>query len=148
MTSSRNTFRERSQTITRLVLGAFMLFAGIAHLTFAREEFQAQVPSWMPVDQDLVVVGSGVVEIALGAALIALPRYRLITGVALAVFFVAVFPGNIAQYVEETDAFGLDTDGKRLARLFGQPLLIAAALWAAELPRRSKRDDKGPARQR
>ncbi len=114
-----------------------MLFAGIAHLTFAREEFQAQVPSWLPIDHDLVVLGSGVVEIALGAALIALPRYRLITGVTLAVFFVVVFPGNIAQYVEGTDAFGLDTDAKRLARLFGQPLLIAAALWAAGLPRRS-----------
>lgn len=133
----RRPARERSRTITRVVLGIFMLFAGIAHLTFAREEFQAQVPSWLPIDHDLVVLGSGVVEISLGAALIALPRYRLITGIALAVFFVAVFPGNIAQYVEGTDAFGLDTDGKRLARLFGQPLLIAAALWAAGIPRRS-----------
>ncbi|MDO5663455.1 MAG: DoxX family membrane protein, partial [Brachybacterium sp.] len=104
-----------SQHVTRLVLGAFMTFAGISHLTFAREEFQAQVPAWVPLDEDLVVVGSGVVEIALGLALLLLPRQRRWTGLALAAFFVAIFPGNIAQYVEQVDAFGLDTDGKRLA---------------------------------
>ena len=127
----------RSQNIARLVLGAIMTFAGLSHLTTAREEFQAQVPEWVPVDEDLVVVGSGVVEIGLGLSLLALPRHRRLTGLALAAFFVAIFPGNIAQYVEGTDAFGLDTDTKRLVRLFGQPVLVAAALWAAGLPDRS-----------
>jgi len=119
-----------------LVLGGIMTFAGISHLTTAREEFRAQVPAWMPIDDDLVVVGSGVIEIALGASMLALPRHRRITGLALAAFFVAIFPGNIAQYVEGTDAFGLDTDTKRLIRLFGQPVLVVAALWAAGLPER------------
>lgn len=125
-----------SQTAARLILGSFMTFAGITHLTSAREEFQAQVPSWVPVDEDLVVVGSGVAEIALGAALLTLPKQRKLTGTALAAFFVAIFPGNIAQYVERKDGFGLDTDRKRLFRLFGQPGLIAAALWAAGLPKK------------
>ncbi|NLD77460.1 MAG: hypothetical protein GX643_12430 [Acidimicrobiales bacterium] len=119
-----------------MVLGGIMTFAGISHLTTAREEFRAQVPAWMPIDDDLVVVGSGVIEIALGASMLALPRHRRITGLALAAFFVAIFPGNIAQYVEGTDAFGLDTDTKRLIRLFGQPVLVVAALWAAGLPER------------
>ena len=127
----------RSQTLTRVVLGAVMTFAGVSHLTFARDEFQAQVPDWVPVGEDLVVVGSGLVEISLGMALLALPRHRRLTGLALAAFFVAIFPGNIAQYVDGTDAFGLDTDTKRLVRLFGQPVLVAAALWAAGLPERS-----------
>ena len=102
----------------------------------AREEFQAQVPDWFPVDKDLVVLGSGVAEIGLGAAMLALPRHRRLTGTALAGFYTLIFPGNIAQYAERTDAFGLDTDGKRLTRLFGQPALIAAALWAAGLPKK------------
>lgn len=134
----------RSQTVTRLALGAMMTFAGVSHLTFARDEFQAQVPEWVPVNEDLVVVGSGVVEIGLGVALLTMEKQRRLTGLALAGFFVAIFPGNIAQYLEGTDAFGLDTDTKRLVRLFGQPLLVAAALWAAGLPERSGAGPEGP----
>ena len=118
------------RTIARVILGAFLLFAGIGHLTRQREEFQAQVPTWIPLDPDFVVVASGVVEIALGLALIALPRYRVPIGWIVAAFFVAVFPGNISQYVTGTDAFGLDTDQARLIRLFFQPVLIVWALWS------------------
>lgn len=130
------------QNLTRIVLGAFMTGAGITHLTVAREEFLAQVPSWVPVDEDLVVLGSGAVEIGLGLALLTLPKHRRITGVALAAFYVAIFPGNIAQYVDGVNAFGLDTDTKRLVRLFFQPVLVGAALYAAGLPerRRTARD--------
>ena len=125
----------RGQEVARLGLGAFMSFAGVSHLTFARKDFQAQVPDWMPLDEDIVVLGSGVAEIALGVALAALPEQRRPVGVALAAFYAAIFPGNIGQYAERKDGFGLDTDGKRLARLFGQPALIAAALKAAGLPK-------------
>ena len=120
----------------RLGLVAFMSFAGVSHLTFAREDFQAQVPDWFPVDKDTVVLASGVMEIAFGTALLALPRRRAAVGAALAAFYAGIFPGNISQYAERHDAFGLDTDGKRLARLFGQPALIAAALAAGGFPRR------------
>lgn len=113
----------------RIVLGTFMVGAGVLHLTTQREEFQAQVPDWFPLDKDLTVVGSGVVEISLGAAFVALPRHRRTIGALLAAFFVAIFPGNIAQYVEGTDAFGLDTDRARLIRLFFQPVLVLWALW-------------------
>ncbi|MGA3565325.1 DoxX family protein [Melissospora conviva] len=128
---------ERARTIGRWALGGMLAFAGTAHLTFQRQEFQAQVPEWIPIGADAVVLASGVVEIALGAALVALPRHRRLIGAATAAFFVGVFPGNIAQYVEGTDAFGLDTDRARLIRLFFQPLLVGWALWAGEvLPRR------------
>ncbi|WP_299169819.1 hypothetical protein [uncultured Arthrobacter sp.] len=118
------------RTITRVFLGAFLLAAGTAHLTVARSEFAAQVPFWFPLPTDLVVVGSGIVEILLGAALIVLPRQRVLVGWIVAAFFVAVFPGNIAQYVEGVDAFGLETDSARLIRLFFQPLLVLWALWS------------------
>ena len=127
-----------SQNLTRLALGAFMAGAGVLHLTTAREEFRAQVPSWVPVDADLVVLGSGAGEIGLGVALLTLPRHRRLTGVALAAFYVAIFPGNIAQYVDGVSAFGLDTDTKRLVRLFFQPVLVGAALYAAGLPERRR----------
>lgn len=118
------------RTLARIALGAFLTFAGIGHLTFLRREFRAQVPGWLPVDEDLVVLASGFVEISLGAALMLWARRRVSVGFVVAAFFVAIFPGNIAQYVEHQDAFGLDTDGKRLARLAGQPLLVLWALWS------------------
>ncbi|GAA3601102.1 membrane protein [Marihabitans asiaticum] len=116
------------------LLGAAMVYAGTGHLTFAREEFQAQVPPWVPLDADLVVLASGVVEIAVGAALLLTWRQpaRALVGVATALLFVAVFPGNVAQYTEGRDAFGLDTDRARLTRLFFQPLLVAWALLATD----------------
>ena len=118
------------RTIGRVVLGLFLLVAGIGHLTFGREMFTAQVPDWLPVRDDLVVVGSGVVELALGAALIALPRHQVAVGWIVAAFFVAIFPGNISQYVNQEDAFGLTSDLARAVRLVFQPLLVLWALWS------------------
>ena len=118
------------RTIGRLLLGCALLFTGTAHLTSSRQTFQAQVPTWLPLDPDFVVLASGVVELLLGAALIALPRHRVAVGWTVAAFFVAIFPGNISQYVTGTDAFGLDSDLSRLVRLFLQPLLVVWALWS------------------
>ena len=112
-------------------LGLALLGAGAGHLTTMRLEFQAQVPPWIPLDPDFVVVASGVVELGLGAALILAPRsVRPAVGWVTGAFFVAVFPGNISQYATGTDAFGLDTDSARLGRLFFQPVLVGWALWS------------------
>ena len=120
-----------ARTGARWLLGAFLVLAGIGHLSVQREEFRAQVPEWFPVDADVVVVASGVVEILLGAALL-LGRRRPLVGWLAAAFFVVIFPGNIAQWLEGTDAFGLDTDAKRFARLFFQPVLVVWALFATD----------------
>lgn len=120
------------QDAARLALGLMLVAAGTAHLTFARKPFQAQVPPWVPLDADTVVVQSGVVEIALGSALALMPRHRIAFGRVAAFFFAGVFPGNIAQYQHRRSAFGLDTDRKRFARLFFQPVLIAWALWSTQ----------------
>ena len=116
--------------ISRLVLGAALVYAGIGHLTFSRAEFQAQVPVWLPLDPDFVVVASGVVEIILGIGIASAGALVPWAGLAAALFFVAIFPGNINQYVEGIDAFGLDTDQARFTRLFFQPVLVVWALWS------------------
>lgn len=118
------------RTALRWLLGGALIGAGVGHLTVQRTEFRAQVPSWFPIDEDVVVIVSGIVEIALGAALIGLPRHRVLVGTIVAAFFVVIFPGNIAQWREGVDAFGLDSDAKRLARLFFQPVLVIWALGA------------------
>ena len=114
----------------RVALGIALGYAGVTHLTSSRLEFQAQVPNWVPFSADFVVLASGVVEIVLGLALVFLVKHQVQVGWVVAAFFVAIFPGNISQYVNGIDAFGLDTDRARLVRLFFQPLLVAWALWA------------------
>ncbi len=119
--------------IARIGLGGALIFAGVSHLTFARKDFQAQVPDWVPLEKDDTVVYSGIAEITLGSALAFTPEeYQEIVGKIAAAFFVAVFPGNISQYVNRRSAFGLDTDQKRFARLFFQPLLVLWALKSTE----------------
>ena len=111
-----------------MVLGFALAYAGIGHLTSNRQEFQAQVPTLLKDYADFVVLASGVVEIALGVGLIALWKYRAQLGWLVAAFFVAIFWGNISQYVNGVDAFGLNSDRARLIRLFFQPLLVMWAL--------------------
>ncbi|MSO29249.1 MAG: DoxX family membrane protein [Candidatus Planktophila sp.] len=119
-----------TKVIARTLLGVALAYAGFTHLTSSRLEFQAQVPNWVPLSADFVVLASGVVEIVLGLALIFLFKFQVRVGWVVAAFFVAIFPGNISQYVNGIDAFGLDSDRARLVRLFFQPVLVAWALWA------------------
>jgi len=116
--------------IARHLLALVLLITGIGHLTYARAGFQGQVPAWVPLDPDFVVLASGVVELAFAVALVALPRWRVAVGWLLAAFFVAIFPGNISQFVTHTDSLGLDTDVARGVRLIFQPLLVMVALWS------------------
>ena len=116
--------------VGRIALGLAILAAGIMHLTVARESFQAQVPDWQPFDPDFVVVASGVVEIALGGALVTARKKRHAVGWIASAFFIAVYPGNISQLVNHVDSLGLDSDLKRLIRMPFQPVLIMWALWS------------------
>ena len=130
--------------IGRYLLGAALIYAGVGHVTFSRIAFQAQVPPWLPLDPDFVVLASGAVEIALGLGLIFIARYRKQIGWLTAAFFLAVFPGNVSQYLTQTDAFGLNTDEARAIRLLFQPLLIVWALWATGAWSKSNQPSKKP----
>ena len=118
------------QRFFQILLGVSLAYAGTTHLTTSRQEFQAQVPTWLPLDADFVVIASGIVEILLGIALLTLWPYRRQVGLIVAIFFILIFAGNINQYVNGIDAFGLDTDQARLTRLFFQPVLVVWALWS------------------
>ena len=118
------------QNLARIALGFIMVFAAVGHFTFLRQEFQAQVPDWIPISNDVVVIISGIFELALGLGMIFWTQQQVSIGLALATFYILIFPGNIAQYVNRTDAFGLDTDQARLIRLFFQPVLVLWALWS------------------
>jgi uncharacterized membrane protein len=109
-----------------------MIYAGVSHLSFNRVDFQAQVLDWVPLEKDLVVILSGIVEIILGSALLLWKQQRVYAGWALAIFFILIFPGNISQYLDGEDAFGaLNSDSARLIRLFFQPVLVVWALWSS-----------------
>ena len=114
----------------QIILGVALAYAGISHLTTSRQEFQAQVPTLLKDYADFVVLASGVIEILLGFTLVFLWRYRIIVGWIVAGFFIAVFLGNISQYLNHVDAFGLDSDKARAIRLLFQPLLVVWALWS------------------
>jgi len=124
-----------AKNLAQIGLGVFLFFAGYSHLYSNRKEFEAQVPTYLPLDPEFVVVASGLVEMALGLLLFItvfeFKKYRELIGLITAIFFILIFPGNINQYVNQIDAFGLDTDQKRLIRLFFQPLLVIWALWAS-----------------
>ncbi len=116
----------------QIALGVTLCYTGFLHLTSRRSEFQAQVPSWVPFDADFVVLTSGIVEIVLGLSLLFLWPWKMKVGVVTAIFFVLIFPGNVWQYLDGIDAFGLDTDTERLIRLFFQPVLVLWALWSTK----------------
>jgi len=112
----------------QFVLGFALAYAGVGHLTTSRSEFRAQVPTLFKDYADFVVLASGVVEILLGAGLVFLWKYRVQIGWLVALFFIAIFWGNISQYVNGIDAFGLNSDRARFVRLLFQPLLVVWAL--------------------
>ena len=119
----------KTQNVFRIILGCLLVFTGTGHLSFLHDGYLSQVPGWVPVDADLVVSLSGVFEILLGLSLLFLTRYRIAVGWVAAIFFICIFPGNYAQYVNQDPAFGLDSDAARFTRLFLHPLLVIWPLW-------------------
>lgn len=130
------------RNLARWLLAAVLAVAGVGHLVNTAE-FRAQVPDWLPWT-DAIVLVSGVVELTLALAL-AVGRRRPLVGWVVAGFFVAVFPGNISQFLSGSDAFGLDTDTGRSVRLLFQPLLVVWALWCTGVWRdwRTRRGEGG-----
>jgi len=116
--------------IAQIVLGFGLMFTGSSHLSTNRAEFRAQVPTVFEDFADFVVLASGVAEILLGLGLIVAWKYRVQIGWAVGLFFVAIFWGNISQFINGVDAFGLNSDRARATRLLFQPVLVIWSLWS------------------
>ena len=122
-----------SQNILRVILGLIMIYIGIAHLSFRRIEFQAQVPRWLTSDEnliDMIILISGYIEIIFGVLMVWGGKFKAKTGLVLGIFYVLVFPGNINQYIHEIDGLRMYSNNERFLRLLFQPVLIFWALWS------------------
>ena len=122
------------QNMIRILLGLTMIYVGIGHLTFLLIDFQAQVPSWLTTRKDLIdliIITSGIIEIILGLLMFVGGKLKVKTGISLAIFNILIFPGNINQYVNEINAFSLNTETSRFLRLLFQPILILLALFSS-----------------
>ncbi|WP_425546221.1 DoxX family protein [Agromyces tropicus] len=130
------------RSVSRWALAGMLVFAGLSHLFWARKGFRIAVPDWVaiePADKDAVVIASGAAEILLGTAAVALPRERRRVGLAIAAFFVAVFPGNVHHWRTGRSVPLMRTDRARFARLFLQPVLVVLALWSTAPDRAARR---------
>lgn len=121
----------------RWAVAAGMAVAGAGHFV-ATEAFLGQTPDFLPFRREIVWV-SGAVELAFAVALLLLPAHRRLVGRLLALFFVAVFPGNLYQALAGTSTFGLDTPAERWFRLLLQPLFVVVALWVTSGPEYHRR---------
>ena len=132
-----------TRIIVRWALAALLVVAGASHLTWGRRGYRIVVPDWatrvLHTDKDTIVVASGVVELMLGSALVALPAERRRIGWVVAAFLVAVFPGNVHQWRTGRSAPMLRTDRARFVRLLLQPVLVAWSLWSTGDPRERTR---------
>ena len=120
-----------SEIFLPVFTGVFMFVSGYGHLFLAAEEIELLVPAWSPISPKAMVIVTGYIEITIGLAFIFLRSKIHIVGWILVVFLILVFPGNLYQYSNEIDAFGLNTPGKRLARLFLQPFIILWVLYVS-----------------
>jgi uncharacterized membrane protein len=120
-------------------LAVAMVFAGVSHLLMPTP-FVQHLPEWVP-GRDPLVALTGVLEIALGVALVYSKQRRSLAGLAVAAFLVAVFPANVYVAVAAVDVEGQPGGAYPWIRLPFQALFIAWALW-------STRPQPAPAAQR
>ncbi len=90
MTTSADT---RPAELRARWLAAMLLGVGVTHFAWPAP-FDMIVPAELPGKPRAYTHGSGVVEIATGALLLA-PRTRRVGGLVAAILFIAVFPGNL-----------------------------------------------------
>ena len=112
----------------RTALAAGMAVAGVMHFATPLP-FVQHLPAIIPM-REAVIYASGVVEIALGLALLGPSRWRPYVGILLAAFLVAVFPGNLYVAVAGVAVDGQPGGIYPWLRLPFQALFIWLALWS------------------
>jgi uncharacterized membrane protein len=117
----------------RIAMAIALIAAGTDHWV-TPERYLPMMPPWMPLHLELVLF-TGAAEIA-GAFGLLMARTRTLAGIALAAYFVAVFPANIHNALNAVAIDGLPQAAWYYwARLPFQPLAIWWALFSAGLIR-------------
>ena len=118
------------QDAMRHAMAVGFVLTGVSHFAMS-DSFLVYFPDWVPFPQP-IVYASGAVEIAGGLALFA-RRCRRQVGLALAVYLVLAFPGNVYAAVsgaEENLPGLIDAPWYPWARLPFQALFVWWALWS------------------
>ena len=120
-----------SRRVLRWILAAVYAGVGLVHL-LSPDLIVPIVPDWVPRPRDVVILTGGC-EVA-GAVGLLVPRLRPFAGAMLALYALCVWPANVKHAWDGLEIAGLPNrwwyHGPRLAF---QPVLIWAALWAAEV---------------
>jgi uncharacterized membrane protein len=130
----RRRFSARLAALAGMALA--MAFAGISHLLLPTP-FVQHLPTWVPMREELIFI-TGLLEIALGVALLLRQPLRRLAGLALAGYLVAVFPSNIYVAVAGVEVDGQPDGAYPWLRLPFQLLFIAWALWSTRDPQPSE----------
>jgi uncharacterized membrane protein len=134
--------RFSARKAARLGMAIALAFAGASHL-FLAIPFIQHLPTWVPLRAEIVLV-SGLIELALGIALLLPPPTRRRVGVVLALYLVAVFPGNVYVAVLDVEVDGQPGGAYPWVRLPLQLLFIAWALWCTREASRTVTVDSLP----
>ena len=128
--------RETLRALSRWVLAAAFVFAGVMHFVIT-DAYVRIMPPWIPLHREMVLL-SGVFQIAGGLGLL-VPRTRRAAAVGLVLLLIAVFPANV-QMLLNARAAGASSTAQTLlwARLPLQLALIAWVLFAAGPWRRGR----------
>jgi uncharacterized membrane protein len=116
-------------TDARCAMALFFVIAGLSHFGPARAEFVGMVPPWVPVNHDVTIVVTGVLELCGGIGLL-VPATTRVAGIALALFLVAVFPANMYAAEHHLRIFGREHPAL-LPRTIDQIVLLALVIWSA-----------------
>jgi uncharacterized membrane protein len=120
---------------TRRALGLAGLLAGAGATHFAAPKFyDAMIPEVLPGAPRIWTYGSAVAEFTTAAAL-AVPRTRRTGGLAAALLFAAVLPGNIKMAV---DARRSDSAAFRAGTILRLPMQLPLIMWALDVRRAAR----------
>jgi uncharacterized membrane protein len=112
-------------------LATFLATAGSTHFLFPKF-YDAMIPPALPGIPRSWTYGSGVAEVVVGAS-VAFPRTRRTGGLAAALLFIAVLPGNIQMAL---DAFGQQrTAGEKAVLLARLPVQLPLIAWGLRVRR-------------
>jgi len=133
----------RFRAVMRVVLAAFYIAAGIAHL-LAPAQLLAITPSWVPFAPQVIFI-TGLFELAVSAALLSGVQ-RKSAGILMALYALCVWPANFKHAIDGIDLPYISSSWWYHApRLAFQPVIIWCALFCCgviDWPFRSLRQDR------